>query len=308
MTESAIKGAGLSVGVAEYNDKVLSACPAALDSAREVARALNPDLVPEVRVVTNPPSADALFKDLEKTIRSARGGAFFLYFAGHALRREDEILLAAATSEFKDAKGCVPLSDIVSLLRREQVARSLILLNIDQPPAATTKPPRVPEGVAIIGSTRAFDPTSSNTRLRAFSNVVLEALRRPALEMAAYLTDGRLDADGLGRYLLASAPKMLAPAVLGTSSEVFVVRDLAAELAAAQAAAQAAAEAKAAAPPPEEPAKIEVPAKVEEAPVAEKKIAVKEAPAPLTRKPASRVPYILVIIVIVTAILYYFTK
>jgi hypothetical protein len=304
MDASAIKGAGLSVGVAEYNDKVLSACPAALDSARDVARALNPDLVPEVRVVTNPPSADALFRDLEKTIRSARGGAFFLYFAGHALRREDEILLAAATSEFKEAKGCVPLSDIVNLLRREQVARALIILNIDQPPAATTKPPRVPEGAAVIGSTRAFDPTSSNQRLRAFSNALLEALRRPAQELAPYLNDGRLDADGLGRYLLASAPKMLAPAVLATSSEVFVVRDLAAELAAAQ----AAAEAKAA-----EPAKVEepAPAKVEEpkAPVAVKEPAIEKAPAPVALKePASRAPYVLVIILIVAALIYYFTR
>jgi len=302
MTSDVVKGAGLSVGVAEYNDKVLSACPAALDSAREVARALNPDLVPEVRVITNPPSADALFKDLEKTIRSARGGSFFLYFAGHALRREDEILLAAATSEFKDAKGCVPVSDIVSLLKREQVARALILLNIDQPPAATTKPPRVMEGAAVIGSTRAFDPTSANTRLKAFSSVVLEALRRPAQEIAPYLNDGRLDADGLGRYLLASAPKMLAPVVLSKSSELFVVRDCAAELAAAQ----AAAEAKAA----EAPVRIEeaAPAKAEEpkAPVA---LEPEKAPAPLaSSKPASRAPYVLVIILIVTALLYYFTQ
>jgi hypothetical protein len=105
VTSHVVKGAGLSIGVAEYNDRTLSACPAALESAREVARALNPDLVPEVRVVMNPPSADALFKDLDKTIRSARGGAFFLYFAGHAIRREDDLLLTAATSEFKDAKG-----------------------------------------------------------------------------------------------------------------------------------------------------------------------------------------------------------
>jgi hypothetical protein len=181
----------------------------------------------------------------------------------------------------------------VSLLRREQVARALIILNIDQPPAATTKPPRVPEGAAIVGSTRAFDPTTSNSRLKSFSTIILKALRAPAQELAPYLNDGRLDADGLGRYLLASAPKMLAPAVLATSSEVFVVRDLAAELAAAQAAAEAAA---AEAPPPEAPATVEEPA-------------VEKAPAPLARKePASRAPYLLLIVLIVAALLYYFTK
>src|SRR5579871_5769398 len=118
MARSDEKSTGLSVGATEYTDKKLLRCPAAAASAREVAEALDSKLVRGVRVLANPPTGDLLFTDVQRAVQEARGGSFFFYFAGHALRRGDDVLLAVGESEVEGAKGCVPLSDVLDIVRR----------------------------------------------------------------------------------------------------------------------------------------------------------------------------------------------
>src|SRR4029079_10916805 len=117
MAQNVVKGAGLSVGVTEYKDAKLERCKAAATSAREVADALDPKVVRDVRVIANPATGDTLFGDLQKAVGAAKGGAFFFYFAGHALRRGDDLLLAVCDSELEAKSGCVPLSDVLDIIR-----------------------------------------------------------------------------------------------------------------------------------------------------------------------------------------------
>src|SRR4051812_26929093 len=125
MAQGAAKGAGLSVGTSEVHDPKLARCAAAATSAREVAEALDAKLVRGVRVIANPPTFDALYGELQKALREAKGGTFFLYFAGHALRRGDDLLLTVGESEVEGAKGCVSLADVIDLLRRASLAHAL---------------------------------------------------------------------------------------------------------------------------------------------------------------------------------------
>jgi hypothetical protein len=246
MAEPAIKGAGISVGVADYKDRKLCQCPAAAASAGEVASALDAKLVRRVRVITNPPDFDALFGEITKTARDAKGGTFFFYFAGHALRRGDDLLLAVTHSEHEGSKGCVPLSDVLDIVRRAQVQSSLVILNVDHPPSAA-KSPSLGEGVTVIGSSRSYDARTADVRFKEYAGAVVAALRAPALELEPYLEDGLLNADGLARYLADKAPKAVKSEVFATSRERLVLRNIAEGLAAEKAAAEKAAAEKAAA-------------------------------------------------------------
>lgn len=238
MARNVVKGAGLSVGVTEYRDAKLTRCPAASASAREVAAALDPAVMRGPRVLTDPATNDTFFDALQKTAREAKGGAFFFYFAGHALRRGDDLLLTVCDSELEGARGCVPLSDVLDILRKAPIERGIVILNIDLPHEPKAKSPRFDDGILILGSSRIHEPASANARLDEYACALLQALRLPALEVEAYLDDGKLDGAGLARAIAAMAPKSVKPEVFAAATATFVLRELGAALVVERAAAE----------------------------------------------------------------------
>src|SRR5580704_1589271 len=128
--------AGVCVGVGRHQDAALGDLPSAVESAREVAKAM--DALGSMRLVTNPTGHMDLFVALQNAIREARGGSFFLYFAGFVLERDGELLLAVSGTEARAKSGCVPWSDVEDILKRENVAKALVVLNAEK---ASTFPP-----------------------------------------------------------------------------------------------------------------------------------------------------------------------
>ena len=183
-----IKAAGLCVGVSRYGDRALAPLPDAATSAQEIQKAFESRLVPGVTVMLDPRDNGALFVALERSMHESQGETFVLYFAGHALRRGSELLLAVRDSEVEGAKGCVPWSDVQAMLKRE-VKNGLVVLNLDQPPGS---PPAAlgTSKVAVMGSLRSYDARSANGSLRSYADVVLGALRSPAEDLGPYLTEG----------------------------------------------------------------------------------------------------------------------
>ncbi len=230
MAQNLLKAAGLSVGVTAYKDPRLTRCPAAAASARDVTEALDPKLVRGVRLLVDPATNDTLFDALQKAAREAKGGAFFFYFAGHAMRRGEELLLAVGDSELEGARGCVPLSDVLDILRRTPIERGIVILNIDLPHEPKAMIPRFDDGILILGSSRVHEPASANARFDEYACALRQALRLPALEIEAYLDDGKLDGAGLARAVAAMAPKSVKPEVFATATATFVLRELGAAL------------------------------------------------------------------------------
>jgi hypothetical protein len=331
-------GAALCVGVSMYRDKELGVLPAASSSARDMEKALQGMFTKGVRLLADPPGIDDLFVGLQRAMRDARGGTLLLYYAGHTLRRGNDLLLTVGDSVVEGPKVCVPWSDIEDLLGRERVTQAVVLLNVDQPtdaPLAIEK-----EGVCVMGSVRVHDRASANTKLRAYGEAVLEALRRPAAEVAPYLTDGKLDVGGLDRYLAERAPKTLGHRLVASGGEIdLVLRDLKAQLEAAKS--QPAAAPPEAAPvepvaapvepvaapaepvvapaePEAAPAEPEAPVEPEAAPVEAPPKKKKKAPLARTEAPPaeivpatpppSRLPLILLVVAVVIAILYFLTR
>jgi hypothetical protein len=88
-----VNGAGLCVGVSNYSDGRLTACPSAARTAKELATALDSRLSNGVTALTNPTQSYELFMAIQTTVQKARGGLFFLYFAGITIRKGDDLLL-----------------------------------------------------------------------------------------------------------------------------------------------------------------------------------------------------------------------
>ena len=218
-----IKAAGLCVGVSKYGDRALAPLPDAASSAQEIQKAFESRLVPGITVMLDPRDNGALFVALERSMRESQGETFVLYFAGHALRRGSELLLAVRDSELEGARGCVPWSDVQAMLKRE-VKNGLIVLNLDQPPGS---PPAAlgTSKVAVMGSLRSYDARSANASLRSYADVVLAALRSPAGDLGSYLTEGQLDSNGFGKYLAERAPAGAPHKVYSVSARTFVLRD-----------------------------------------------------------------------------------
>lgn len=304
MAESASTGAGLCVGVEHYQDPKLGPLPAACASAREVADALDPKLVKGVEVMQDVATNDDLFRALQRTLRAARGGAFFFYFAGHALRRGDDLLLALGESEVLGAKGCVPWSDIEDLLKRERVARAVVVLNVDHEVEGAPKAPGVSAEIHVMGSLRVNEAAAANKQCRAYADALLAALSKPV--GAAYVEEGALDAEGLGRFLEATAPKLLVHKVFAARGERFELRHVASAAAEAAPSPPAAPKEEAAPPPPREEAPSDAEEERPAPPAAEPPLETVEKPsAAITPAHASRMPYYLIAIAIAVALLYY---
>jgi hypothetical protein len=218
-----IKAAGLCVGVSRYSDRALAALPDATLTAQEIQKAFESRLVPNVSLLLDPRDNGALFVALERAMHEAQGETFVLYFAGHALRRGSELLLAVRDSEFEGARGCVPWSDVQAMLKRE-VKSGLVVLNVDQPPGS---PPAALAAakVAVMGSLRPYDARSATASLRGYADVVLAALQKPAAELEGYLTDGLLDSAGFAKYLAERAPAGAPHTSYSTSARAIVLRD-----------------------------------------------------------------------------------
>jgi chemotaxis protein histidine kinase CheA len=168
----------------------------------------------------------------------------------------------------------VPLSDVLDIIRRAQVARGLVILNVDQPPAAA-KRAALGDGITVIGSSRSYDAGTADVRFREYAGALIGALRASAIELEPYVEDGLFDADGLARYLADKAPKAVKPEVFATAQERLVLRNVAEDLAAEKAArAEKAALEKAAA---EQAAEAAAAAKKAAAEAAEKAAAEREA-------------------------------
>jgi hypothetical protein len=219
-------GAALCVGVSRYNDAGLVPLPEAAVSAREIQKALDARLLPATAAIVDPASNGDLFLRIQKAAGEARGGTFFFYFAGHALRRGGDLLLATRDTELAGAKGCVPWSDVLGILKREGVAGGMALLNVDQPVGAAR--PQLDGGsVAVVGSLRTYDAAGANASLRGYADVVLAALLRPAADIETFLSDGVLDAGGLHRYLAARAPRTAPHASFSMPAQPALLRDFA---------------------------------------------------------------------------------
>jgi len=219
-------GAALCVGVSKYNDRALAPLPDAGVTAREIQKALEPHLFPASSAIIDPGSNGDLFLRLQKAAGEARGGIFVLYFAGHALRRGGDLLLATRDTELEGAKGCVPWSDVHSMLRRERVSGGLVLLNVDQP--AGMGPPQLGGGaLCMLASLRTYDADTGNASLRGYADAILGALQKPAGELESFLKDGALDASGLHRYLSERAPPKALHATFSMPARSAVLRDFA---------------------------------------------------------------------------------
>src|SRR5687768_11488232 len=107
-----MQGAGVCIGVSAHSDARLTSCPAAARTAQVLATALEPHLSSGVTVVTDPKGSYELFLAIQTAIQKARGGAFFLYFAGITIRRGDDLLLTTSGSSLDGKSQCVPWSDV----------------------------------------------------------------------------------------------------------------------------------------------------------------------------------------------------
>lgn len=303
------KCAGLCVGVSKYDDRGLAPLPDAAGTAQDILGAFDPTCISGLRLVVDPRSNGDLFLAVQRAAQDAQGGSFVLYFAGHALRRGTELLLAVRESEIDGARGCVPWVDVEDMIRRAGVADGLVLLNLDQPPGAP--PLQLSAGKAVVmGSVRRYDSATANKQLRAYADTLLAALKQPASAVEPFLSEGKLDANGLGRWLAARAPAAAVHTSFSVpSSSSLLLRDLEDGLVAAK---------KAAAARPTEPAPepvavvtaapAEVPAPAEPPPPEPVPVVAPEAaPLPVAalapRRPA-RWPILLVAAAIVAAVLY----
>ncbi len=223
----AANGAALCIGVSKYNDRGLVPLPDAAVSAREVQKALDTRVFPASTTIVDPGSNGDLFLKLQKAAGEARGGAFVLYFAGHALRRGGELLLTTRDTELEGAKGCVPWSDVRGMLKREGIVTGVVLLNVDQP-AGSGRPQLDGGPVAVMGSLRTYDAGGANTSIRAYADALLAVLQRPSAEIESFLHDGVLDAGGLNKYLAEKAPASASHASFSTPERAAVLRDFAA--------------------------------------------------------------------------------
>ncbi|HEY6464334.1 MAG TPA: hypothetical protein VIY73_29405, partial [Polyangiaceae bacterium] len=215
---------GLCVGVSRYTDGGLAPLPDAAATAREVQKALDPKLFSGVSTISDPGTNGDLFLRLQKAARDAKGGAFFLYYAGHALRRGNDLLLAARDSELEGTKGCVPWSDVRDMLKREAVAAGVVILNVDIAGGA----PRLQIGsdtVAVIGSVRTYDAAAGNANLRAYADALVRLLQGPTAEVSPYLVDHVLDANGLHKALEKKATTTAPHASFAPGSRPLVLRD-----------------------------------------------------------------------------------
>ncbi|HEY8089620.1 MAG TPA: hypothetical protein VIF09_17290 [Polyangiaceae bacterium] len=200
--------------------------PDAALSARELQKALDPRVFPAASAIVDPGSYGDLFVKLQRAAQGAKGGTFLFYFAGHALRRGGDLLLAVRGSELEGAKGWVPWSDVRDMLKREGVAGGLVLLNVDQPAAGL---PQLGGGVvAVMGSVRTYDPGSANANVRGYADALLAVLQRPAAEIESFLNDGTLDASGLHKYLTERSPPGASHSSFSMPARPPMVRDLAA--------------------------------------------------------------------------------
>jgi hypothetical protein len=293
-----LNGAALCVGVSKYNDRGLAPLPDAAASAREVQKALDGRIFPATAAIVDPGSNGDLFLRLQKAAGEARGGSFFLYFAGHALRRGGDLLLCTRDTELDGARGCVPWSDVRGMLKREGVVGGLVLLNADQP-AGGGRPQLDGGAVGVLGSLRTYDAGGGNASLRGYADAVLAALQRPAAELEPYSSDGALDAAGLHKYLSEKAPAAAAHAKFSMPERPAVLRDFAPPAPfsirgshvpsprasapakpAAEAAPAAAAPAPEPPPPAVEPAPASAPAAIEAPPLPEPESARAPEPAP----------------------------
>jgi hypothetical protein len=246
-------GAALCVGVSKYNDRALAPLPDAGTTAREIQKALEPHLFPASGAIIDPGSNGDLFLRLQKAAGEARGGIFVLYFAGHALRRGGDLLLSTRDTELEGAKGCVPWSDVHSMLRRERVSGGLVLLNVDQP--AGLGPPQLGGGtLCILASLRTYDADTGNASLRGYADAILAALQKPVGELESFLKDGALDASGLHRYLSDRAPPKALHSTFSMPARSAVLRDFAGAALSRRGSALPPAPAPAASPPPPAPA------------------------------------------------------
>ena len=219
-------GAALCVGVSKYNDRGLAPLPDATLSAKEIQKALDAKVFPASTAILDPGSNGDLFLKLQKAAGEAKGGAFVLYFAGHALRRGGDLLLTTRDTELEGTKGCVPWSDVRGMLKREGIVAGVVLLNVDQP-AGSGRPQLDGGPVAVMGSLRTYDAGGGNASLRSYADAVLAILQRPSAEIESFLNDGVLDAVGLNKYLAAKAPASAAHASFSTPDRAAVIRDFA---------------------------------------------------------------------------------
>jgi hypothetical protein len=306
------KGAGLCVGVSRYDDRGLVPLPDAALGAQEILKAFDAKLVRGMRLLTDPGSNGDLFLALQRVMQEAQGGSLVLYFAGHALRRGSDLLLAVRESEVEGTRGCVPWGDVADMVKRAGIVEGLVLLNLDQPAGAP--PLELSAGKAtVMGSVRRYDAGAGNRQLRGYADAVLAALKQPALQVEPFLNEGKLDADGLGRCLAARASAVAAHTrFASTASGSLVLRDLSAELEAAKARA-AAPPAPVVEAPPQPPEPEPVPEAVIEAPpeppAPEPVPAIEPVLAPLpvaalaSPRP-SKMPYVLIAAAILAAVLY----
>ncbi len=223
----AANGAALCIGVSKYNDRGLVPLPDAAVSAREIQKALDTRVFPASTTIVDPGSNGDLFLKLQKAAGEARGGAFVLYFAGHALRRGGELLLTTRDTELDGAKGCVPWSDVRGMLKREGIVTGVVLLNVDQP-AGSGRPQLDGGPVAVMGSLRTYDASGANASIRGYADALLAVLQRPSAEIESFLHDGVLDAAGLNKYLAEKAPASASHASFSTPERAAVLRDFAA--------------------------------------------------------------------------------
>jgi hypothetical protein len=223
----AANGAALCIGVSKYNDRGLVPLPDAAVSAREIQKALDTRVFPASTTIVDPGSNGDLFLKLQKAAGEARGGAFVLYFAGHALRRGGELLLTTRDTELDGAKGCVPWSDVRGMLKREGIVTGVVLLNVDQP-AGSGRPQLDGGPVAVMGSLRTYDAGGANASIRGYADALLAVLQRPSAEIESFLHDGVLDAAGLNKYLAEKAPPSASHASFSTPERAAVLRDFAA--------------------------------------------------------------------------------
>ena len=143
-------------------------------------------------------------------------GGLVLYFAGHARRRGDDVLLQVGG-------GHLAWSEIAAAVTAARVARAFVVLNVDFPTAE--EPPAIDVDLDLLASTRAFDPRTAEARCRAFADAFLGALAGEPAELEPYAHEGRLDAGGVGRYVFAVADPVLRVEILRVGSRPLVVRD-----------------------------------------------------------------------------------
>ena len=223
--------AGVSIGISRYADRILGEVPPAADSAREVSKAL--ESVGSMRVLTNVGASTDFFVALQQSIHEARGGSFFFYFAGIVLERSGELLLAVTGTEAEEKKGCVPWSDVEDILHREKVTNALVVLNAEKgasfASAAVAKGMKNPN-LGVIGSLRTREPAKNGADAKAYSDVLVRALKGPLDDLTPYLSDRRLDGPGLSRFLKDKAPKGVTHEIIRPPRAGLVVRDVAREL------------------------------------------------------------------------------